>query len=211
MNNNFSPNMIKTYQTCPKKYYYQYIEHLNLPKSSQPFEKGKKIHALANYRLQGIKIDRIETALNENEQKIWETLKQNPFYNMDCFKSEFNISIKLTEFWIGGRIDAIVRNGDDYFILDYKTGKTPDNPEYEPQTMIYLLCAHEYLKNYNHLSFVYVNLKDKKNYIIEFNNELKKQYEEQLLKLCTQISSDKLFSENHTQCKFCEYQKIDTP
>ena len=211
MNNNFSPNMIKAYQTCPKKYYYQYIDHLNLPKSSQPFEKGKKIHALANYRLQGVKIDRIETSLNEEEQKIWEILKQNHFYNMECFKSEFNLSIKFgNNFWLGGRIDAIVKNGNDYYILDYKTGKIPNNPEYDPQTMIYLLCTHEYLKKYNNLSFVYINLREKNNYIIEFNDRLKKQYEEELLKICKKISSDTLFPEDYTQCKLCEYKKIDT-
>ena len=96
MNTNFSPNMIKTYQSCPKKYYFQYVENINVPKSSLPFEKGKKIHALANYHLQKIKIDRIETALTPQEREIWELLKANPFYNMDYLKSEFTLNISLT-------------------------------------------------------------------------------------------------------------------
>ena len=81
--NNFSPNMIKTYLTCPKKYYFLYVENINVPKSALPFEKGKKIHALANYYLQKIKIERIETALTDTERRVWELLKQNPFYNKD--------------------------------------------------------------------------------------------------------------------------------
>lgn len=208
MNNKFSPNMIKTYQTCPKKFYYQYIEHLNMPKSTQIFEKGKKIHALANYYLQGIKIDRIETALNKEEQAVWQTLKQNPYYNMDYFKSEFDISIKLGDYWLGGRIDAIVNNGDEFYILDYKTGKTPSNPQYDAQTMIYLLCVDKYLKNYNKLSFIYINLKDKTNHIIEFSEELKEEYIKKLSDICQKISQDCLFNKNKPQCSFCEYEKI---
>ena len=63
----FSPNMLKTYEKCPKKFYFRYIEGINVPLSFLPFEKGKKIHALANYFLQEINISRIETALTEEE------------------------------------------------------------------------------------------------------------------------------------------------
>lgn len=211
MDNIFSPNMIKTYITCPKKYYYQYIEHLSMPKSVLPFEKGKKIHALANYYLQRVKIDRIETALTQEEKRIWESLKQNPYYNMDYFKSEFTISTKLANYWLGGRIDAVVTQGDNYYILDYKTGQTPQNPEFDPQTMIYLLCMDKYLKNYDKLSFVYINLKEKNNYVVEFNENLKKQYEEKLSEICSKITQDKVFTPNQSQCKYCEYSKFDFP
>ena len=70
MTNSFSPNMLKTYEQCPKKFYFRYVENVNVPLSSTPFEKGKKIHALANYFLQGVNISRIETALTQ-EEKDW--------------------------------------------------------------------------------------------------------------------------------------------
>ena len=78
--NNFSPNMLKTYQTCPKKFFFKYIERVNVPLSGAPFEKGKKIHALANYFLQGINISRLETALSDNEREVWQSLLNNPFF-----------------------------------------------------------------------------------------------------------------------------------
>lgn len=37
----FSPNMLKTYEKCPKKFYFRYIEGINVPLSFLPFEKGK--------------------------------------------------------------------------------------------------------------------------------------------------------------------------
>ena len=200
--------MIKTYQACPKKYYFQYVENINMPKSSLAFEKGKKVHALANYYLQKIKIDRIESALNDSEREVWELLKENPFYNMNYLKSEFTLSIKLSDFWLGGRLDAIVHKENDYYILDYKTGSIPQNPEYDPQTMIYLLCADRYIKNYDSLSFVYIDLKNKQNYVIKFNEQLKEKYEKELINICSLINSDSLYDCNKNSCKYCEYGKI---
>ena len=74
---------IKTYKYCPKKYYFRYIENINIPQSNSKFERGKKIHALANYKLQGINIDRLETSLNKKEKEIWATLQTNDFYNKE--------------------------------------------------------------------------------------------------------------------------------
>lgn len=212
MLNNFSPNMLKTYQTCPKKFYYRYIEKISIPKALTPFEKGKKIHALANYFLKGINISRIETALNTQEKIIWEKLLNNKYFKMDCIKTEFPIQIKLSEFWIGGRIDAIVQNGTDYFILDYKTGSVPQNPMFDFQTMVYLLCVDKYLKSYNSLKFVYIDLKKEKDLIIDFSKDTKTQYAEIIYNNCQKISNDIIYEccQNPKECSLCEYQKICT-
>ena len=166
MINSFSPNMLKTYKTCPKKFFYQYIEKVSVPVSQKTFDKGKKIHALANYFLQGINISRIETALSEEELYIWHLLLDNPFYKKDCLKSEFPVMSKFGNYWVGGRLDAIVYDIEKYYILDYKTGSIPKNPEFDYQTMIYLLCVDRFLKNYESLSCVYINLRNKQNYVI---------------------------------------------
>lgn len=204
----FSPNMLKTYVSCPKKFYYTYIENISAPQSSAPFEKGKKIHALANYNLQGINIERLETQLNEKEKELWELLKENEFYNKEYFKSEFQISAKIENYWVGGRIDALVKDGGEYYILDYKTGSIPQNPEYDFQTMIYLVCADRYLKQYESLSFVYINLKDKKNYIIKFTPEIKTIYENKIAQICKQISNSNIYPENQENCAGCIYSKF---
>lgn len=209
MLNNYSPNMLKTYQTCPKKFYYRYIEGVNVPVSATPFEKGKKIHALANYFLQGVNISRIETALTDVEQEVWQTLLANPFFQKDYFKSEYQLSCKIGEYWVGGRIDAVVTTGDEYFILDYKTGSIPKNPESDYQTMVYLLALDRFLKgNYSSLSFVYINLKEKKNHVIQFTPQLKSEYEKRIIDICSQISNDTMYQINANSCSRCEYNKI---
>ncbi|MBP3821430.1 PD-(D/E)XK nuclease family protein [bacterium] len=208
MINNFSPNMLKTYQTCPKKFYYKYIENINVPQSSTPFEKGKKIHALANYCMQGINIDRIKTALNKEEQKVWNLLLKNSYFNKDKFKSEFTLTCRLSDIWIGGRLDAIVQDFDKFYILDYKTGSAPKNAKYDYQTMIYLLCADKYLKDYGALSFVYIDLKNDKNEIIELNQNLKTEYESKIISACKKINSDTIYQCNTEECARCEYKKF---
>ena len=209
MVNNFSPNMLKTYQSCPKKFYYRYVEGVNVPISATPFEKGKKIHALANYFLQGVNISRIETALTDAEREVWKTLLDNPFFKKDCFKSEYQLACKIGEYWVGGRIDAIVTTGDEFYILDYKTGSIPNNPEYDYQTMVYLLALDRFLKGkYSSLSFVYINLKEKKNHVIQFTPILKLEYEKRIIDICTQMNSDTMYQFNANACARCEYAQI---
>jgi len=208
MLNNFSPNMLKVYQTCPQKFYLQYIEHLNMPKSDIPFEKGKKIHALANYYLQKIKIDKLENNLTPTEQKTWELLLNNEYFNKECLKSEFSLYSKIGKYWVSGRIDAVMKENDDFYILDYKTGTVPHNPKYDYQTMIYLLCLHKYLKQYSSLSFVYLDLKENKNIIIKFDKNSEQEYTKKIVDICNLISTDKTFKCNKENCKFCEYSKI---
>lgn len=125
MTNSFSPNMLKTYEQCPKKFYFRYIENVNVPLSSTPFEKGKKIHALANYFLQGVNISRIETALTQEEKDVWNLLLGNQFFQKDYYNSEYQLSCKIGDYWVGGRLDAVVFDNDYFYVLDYKTGSIP--------------------------------------------------------------------------------------
>ena len=204
----YSPNMLKTYNVCPKKFYYKYVEHINIPCFTTPFDKGKKIHALANYYLQGVNISRIETALNSEEKQAWQTLLENPFMGKKCFNSEYSLSCKINDYWIGGRLDAVVYDNKDFYILDYKTGMTPKNPEFDYQTMVYLLCMDRILKDYNSLSFVYISIKEKKNHVIKFSPELKTEYEKQIKDICTKITKDKIYKETCDNCQYCEYKSL---
>lgn len=208
--NKFSPNMLKTFESCPKKYSYKYNEKISIPQNPVFFEKGKKIHALANFYLRGDAVSKLETALTPEEKNIWEKLKSNEFFSKKCLHSEYNITTKLENHWISGRLDALMKDGEDYFILDYKTGKIPENIEHDFQTMVYLLCADKILGNYNSLKFVYIDLKNDKNHIIEFTPEKKSLFIKNISLQCREIEAIKDFTnkENPLHCNFCEYKKI---
>lgn len=206
MNKIISPNMLKTYTECPHKFYLRYIRQISAPQKETPFEKGKKIHALANYYLKGFDIDKLANTLNTEEKRIWESLKTNEYFNKEYVNSEYNLSCKIGEYWVGGRLDAVVKDGNNYYILDYKTGSIPQNPEYDYQTMIYLLSAKRIFKNANKISFIYIDLKNNQNHIIELNDKLQSEYEKEIQKICNTIEHDKTYTKTCT--KHCEFKKI---
>lgn len=208
--NSFSPNMLKTFETCPQKYYFKYIEKISVPQKNNLFEKGKKVHALANYYLRGDDISKMEKALNSEELKLWEILKQNEFFNKKYIASEYNISSRIENFWIGGRLDALMQDEQNYYILDYKTGTIPQNPETDFQTIIYLTSTDKMLSNKKNLYFVYIDLKNNQNQIIEFTQQTKENYINFLIKKCNMILDTKNFEEkkNRKNCTFCEYNKM---
>ena len=204
--NKFSPNMLKTFEECPQKYYLRYIKNISAPQKSSPFEKGKKIHALAHYYLRGDDIDKLEKTLTEDEFNIWQSLKSNEYLNKTYVNSEYEINFKISDFWVGGRLDALVKDGNNYFILDYKTGAIPKNPVYDYQTMTYLLGVKNFFKDANQITFVYIDLKHGQNHTTTLTPELEKEYLAKLEKICKTIENTKEFRK--TECKYCEYSKI---
>ena len=208
----YSPNMLKTFSECEKKYELKNIKKINIPQPALVFEKGKKIHALANYYLRGDCIDKFLSSLSAEEYSLWQKLLNNEYFQKTYVNSEYNLTAKLEDFWYGGRLDAFMKSGNNYFILDYKTGAIPKNPETDFQTMVYLICVERILekgwgKNFA-LSFIYIDLKNDKNHLIEFTPERKLLYEDELIKTCKKIAAVQIFSKNPNRCNFCEYNKL---
>lgn len=230
--NNFSPNMLKTFDECQQKFFFRYIQKLNVPQRSKIFEKGKKIHALANYYLNGENIEKMEKTLTPDEKITWETLKNNDYFKLKVVNTEYNLSCKVDKYWIGGRLDAFMQSnpstlkaqGDDlssFVILDYKTGNIPQNAQWDFQTIVYLLCADKFLNRnnssqksaYNSLKFVYLGLKKDIEKEILLTEDLKKQYEDKIVSTCKNLDfavNTNIFLKNTDCCKNCEYCKICT-
>ena len=213
---NYSPNMLKTFKSCPLKYKFKYIDRISLPQKASFFEKGKKVHALANYYLKGDDISKFEPTLNENEKIAWNNLKSNEFFSYKYVNSEYNLSCKIGDYWIGGRLDAIVKKhknkSETYYILDYKPGSIPKKPEYDYQTMVYLLCltSAPFITPQDQIKFVYIDLKNNQNCVIDFTQEKKVEYEKAITTICSNIENIQIPEdiEHQKMCDFCEYKKI---
>lgn len=210
--NNYSPNMLKTFDECQQKFLLKYVQKCSLPQRSSIFEKGKKIHALANYYLNDFDIEKMEKTLNSDEKMTWEALKANKYFKLNVVNTEYNLSCKVGKYWVGGRLDAFMSDGENYIILDYKTGQIPQNAEQDFQTIVYLLAADKHLKgNYGSLKFIYLGLKNYTEKEILLSSELKKQYEDKIIETCEKIDfaiNSNLFVMNQTKCTTCEYNKI---
>ena len=203
-----SPNLLKLFEDCPIKFYYRYIEQIPAPNLDKNFTTGKNIHALAAYYLKNLDIEKFENALDSKESILWNYLKKTPYFKYDVVGIEKYISAKLDNCWIGGRIDAIVKDNEDYYILDYKTGEVKDDMTFDFQTMIYLLVCDEMFPIKKSLSFIYLDLKQKREVKTVLTEELKQEYKQRLLNLYKKIASfnPKNFTPPEV-CK-CEYSKI---
>lgn len=133
----------------------------------------------------------MEKTLTVDEALVWETLKSNKYLNLNVINTEYNLSCRIDKFWIGGRLDAFMNEGDNYFILDYKTGNIPKNAEQDFQTIVYLLCADKFLKHkqidYKSIQFVYLGLKNSTEISILLDDKLKEQYEQKIFDICEKI------------------------
>ena len=206
-----SPAMLKIIEECPRKYFYMYVDKISLPQNKKLFEKGKNIHAIASYFIKNFDVSKLENALTTEEKDIWKYLKNTKYFGYELINSEYQISFKLDDNWFGGRLDALVKNKEDYYILDYKTGAIPKNPEFDFQTMIYLLAVDRLLnRKYKSLNFVYLDLKNKDEKIINFSDDFKQKYEENLKKVAKKIEISQSFqkiSNQGNKCN-CDYYKF---
>lgn len=201
----FSPNMLKTYELCPKKFYLKYIKGIMMPVNDDIFEFGKNIHALASYYLRGENLENMEKSLNERERLVWEYLRSIKYFGYEVINTEYNLAVKVGNHFFGGRLDALVKHDNRYYILDYKTGSAPKGAKYDFQTIIYILAVKEFFKCEN-VTFVYIDLKNRDEVVIEFTPELEKEYHKKLITTVQDIEKEDepLKKDNCT----CEYSLI---
>ena len=176
-----------------------------MPVDDDIFEFGKNIHALASYYLRGENIDNLEKVLHDNEREIWNYLKSCNYFSYTLVGTEYNLSVKVDGKFFGGRLDALVKNGSTYYILDYKTGGAPKGAEKDFQTIIYVLAVKEFFKA-DDIKFVYLDLKNKKEVVINYSPELEQVYKNKLITVSQKMELSDLPPKKNS-CD-CEYKKI---
>ena len=201
----YSPNMLKTYELCPKKFYLKYVKGINMPTNDDMFEFGKNIHALASYYLRGESLEKMESSLTEKEQAVWEYLRTIKYFGYKVVNTEYSLAVKIGETFFGGRLDALVKKDDMYYILDYKTGSIPKNPKYDYQTMIYMLAVKEFFKTEN-ITFVYIDLKNKEEVKVVYSPENADEYRKRLIDIVDKIAKEE-DNRKKDNCR-CEYSLI---
>jgi hypothetical protein len=106
-----SPNMLKTFETCPKKYYFRYVKNISMPIDDEIFETGKNIHALASYYLRKQNIDRMELALSVKEKELLftdiEELFEKHNYNYKGEKGIYSGENESLIIWTGWNSETI--------------------------------------------------------------------------------------------------------
>ena len=185
----YSPQMLNTFQECPVKYYYRFVKNIIAPTLDSRFIVGKNIHALASYYLKAQDI--------------------SMYFSYKTERVESTVTCNVNGDWIGGRLDALVRKNKEYYILDYKTGKIPNNAKYNFQTIVYLMCCDKLIRDYESLNFVYLDVRTGNEEIINFTPSLKKEYESILRNTLEGIAklSEPTSHKGH-KCLICSYSKM---
>lgn len=204
----YSPNMLKTYERCPKKFYLKYVKNISMPFDDEIFEFGKNIHALAAYFLKGQNIENMERSLSLKEAEVWNYLKSLKYFQYDVIDVEYDLSVKIGGKFFGGRLDALVKCEDTYYILDYKTGSAPKNAKCDFQTIVYMLAVSEFYKT-NNVKFVYLDLKNCEEVSIDLNEGLKGEYIKKLEDILAKIENVDWMNSLHKKPECCcEYSLI---
>ncbi len=176
-----------------------------MPVNDEIFEFGKNIHALASYYLRKQNIDKMERSLTPNELNVWSYLKSSKYFAYEVINTEYNLAVKIANHYFGGRLDALMKHENRFYILDYKTGNAPKNAKYDYQTIIYTLAVKEFFNNSN-VTFVYLDLRNKEEVIVEYKPELENEYKEILISAAKKIDNYEL-APKKPNCK-CEYSSI---
>ena len=145
-----------TYVQCPKRFYWSRVRPL--PRFSGPAARiGTEIHAWIERRARGqgqlLELeDRVDLTDEElagdpgRVERLRESFLASRFAGVPPLYAERAFLLRLGDFSVGGRIDAIFGDPDGpWEIVDWKTGRTPaaDDPTLGLQLDVYGLAAVE--------------------------------------------------------------------
>ncbi len=227
-----SASALKTYESCPRKYYFSYIK--KLPKKKWPHtELGNFVHnVLEAFHNQmrdnplpasewpGLLRSLCAKQLSENpltpEQrasaknmlatyldKIRETGLPNVLFN------EKGFSVKLPDnVLIRGFIDRIDREGDMLHIVDYKSGKSKHLDEF--QLVIYALALMAEDPSITRVKGSYLALAEGcKTIPYSISKTDVDRCRDEIVKISNQIRSDQTWETRPTRlCNYCDFKEV---
>lgn len=140
-----SPDHLKNWSRCQKKFQYQYIDRLNWPTDQKNFGLGRDVHKLMDYNARGLDLTQMMDVAEPNVRNCTERLINSEWGQLPVVASEwafhvpfYNIADRKKPVWLTGRVDRISRDGDRLIIIDWKTGTAaPKNPDKDWQTIVY--------------------------------------------------------------------------
>jgi RecB family exonuclease len=231
-----SYSALNTYQICPLKYKFQYIDKIRTPKSKEAVF-GTLIHSVLNFAHKpGILFPTMEQALDyfsknwnsdvfESEQEeraafsqgvdmVRRYYKDNDISKINIVALESPFQIKLGEHIVSGIIDRIDRTDDGYEIIDYKTAKkmpSQEKVDNDVQLTIYLRAFLErYPEERKRLDKVNVSLYFVKHGVKLTSTRTKDQLESvetMFLEAIKSIESSEFEPILNPLCDWCDFQE----
>lgn len=220
----YSFSKIHTYYSCPKQFKYCYIDKISVDRDfTDPkfFVRGRFIHAYIADRLKGgsgllngypeVDVDD-KLELISKADGIFENEYINMTFDFDITGVEKNIKLcddlmptSDKDFLIKGYIDYYAVQNDLAVIVDWKSGKSKDNPSYE-QLELYAIWLLEKYDNITEVDLIFYYLEHDIFQIKTISQKEIKEFKRTLLSKINQIELEEEFlpiSDKH--CMFCPY------
>lgn len=232
-----SYSKIKTYLECPLKFYFIYILNMKVkPKSYTSFGKSihqtlSDFHRLPKYPtfedLKKIYEKRwIREGYNDivHEQKEFEKglILLKKYYNKNIFNYnqaylvEKMFFMNLKDISIVSIIDRIDKFGEDYEIIEYKTGRSSieynsisllSDDEILQMSIYYLSFKKNFKKDPKSLSIYYLSLDKDEKINIKLDKNIIKEKLKLVINVYNNISSKYFYKKENNNCKFCDFKK----
>lgn len=215
METTYTINMLKTFEDCPQRYKFMYVDNMRFPEQkSDKTDTGTRIHALINYKLNGKDVSKMVEQLDKNDKLLWYNFLNSPVLKYHFLESEYAFDVKFGTSRLTGRIDALFETDGEYVIVDWKTGEISDENE-RFQTMFYLCALYEVYKQkhlpvtYDSFSLRYVLLNTGTSIRIAFSEDLFMQYRNKIIGIIDKIETgENYFCYKTDKCKNCKYLKF---
>lgn len=186
----FSANSLKILDKSLEDFEKKYIHNLEFYKTDENAQIGNKFHNLICYYLKNYDVQKFESALNKGELEIWEKTKNSSLFDFiksadeKFIEQPFFIKENFNgkDFYLTGRFDAVIKKGEEFTILDWKTRKIPACVESEIQTVVYIFCASKLFKSKN-IKMVYYSLEEEK----EAGADYREDYFDKIIKIISKI------------------------
>ncbi len=239
-NKTFSYTQLDTFNLCPLKYKYQYILKLPTPYSSivsfgnsihktlqvfyQKFKKNPNLNEkdlIDIYHKNWIPLGYLSSLQQQKNKQEGEIILKKFFKkyhnkNIKILDIEKPFKIKIsTNIYLTGKIDRVdIVNKNEIEIIDYKTGKKPDQKKSinNSQLLLYALAAND--KNfYNkkpeeiNLTFYYLTKKIEKISFKKNLNDILK-FKEKIIEQIEKINQSDFKPKVGSHCDFCPFRLI---
>ena len=215
----FSYSKINTYNICPRKYEFSYIDFYPRKGSSDIVLKGTLLHKMIelyiNDKDYDIPYEKEFLSLKEEDfnafKEDFEKIKEQPLIKQlkkmkdSC---EINVEQKLTNvfenFIFSGNTDTLVKNEKKLIIIDYKTGKVNQNFE---QLEFYALVSSYLYPEVQDFLLVLSFVSHEQDLKITLKKEDMSKIENKLIKYISNINNSIKFDKKvGPLCNYCDYK-----
>lgn len=215
----FSYSKINTYNICPRKYEFSYIDFYPRKGSSDIVLKGTLLHKMIelyiNDKDYDIPYEKEFLSLKEEDfnafKEDFEKIKEQPLIKqLKKMKNscEINVEQKLTNifenFIFSGNTDTLVKNEKKLIIIDYKTGKVNQNFE---QLEFYALVSSYLYPEVQDFLLVLSFVSHEQDLKITLKKEDMFKIENKLIKYISNINNSIKFDKKvGPLCNYCDYK-----